>query len=125
MCSIHFSFRLESSIAKIACQSDENDNHGKSTGDSDQKLTISVRFPDERITHFIVKTNYKIQNLKKGILKHKGFPMDQQLRLIYNDVQLQDGLTFGHYNVQDGSTLRLEVRRRKSECEWQTYTESD
>lgn len=118
--------RLESSFAKInlnrcgARQSHVAKNCCKSTADCNAEMNISVKTPDDRSIAFKVKPSTTVGSIKKEISVIEGFAPDQQLRLIYIDRQLQDGLTMSHYNVQNESVLRLEIRRKVSECEWQT-----
>lgn len=92
----------------------------KKCGESAAPMNISVKTPDDRIIPFEVKPCHTVGSVKKRILVVEGFEPDRQLRLIYNDRQLQDGFKLSHYNIQNESTLRLEIRRRVSECEWQT-----
>lgn len=86
-------------------------------------MKISVKTPDERIIPFEVSGSTTVGSIKSKIRDIEGFDPDQQLRLIYVDRQLQDGLTMSHYNIQMDSTLRMEIRRKVSECEWQTLKE--
>lgn len=87
------------------------------------QMQIFVKTPDERIIPFYVGPSTTVGSIKTKIRGIEGFAPDQQLRLIYIDRQLQDGFTMSHYNIQKDSTLRMEIRRKVSECEWQTLNE--
>lgn len=129
---MNFSFsRLESSFAKInlnqwgtrpatgakSCCKSANDPSAS------DPMEISVQTPDKRIIPFKVGPSTTVGSIKTKIRGIEGFASDQQLRLIYVDRQLQDGLTMSHYKIQNKSTLRMEIRRKVSECEWQTLNE--
>lgn len=121
-------FRLESSFTKIGLrQWNERlrtaPNCGESDGNVSVQMKLFVKTPDERILTFEVKSCHTIGSIKKQIQAIEGFAPDQQLRLIYIDRQLQDGFKLSHYNIQNESIMRLEIRRKVSECEWQTLTE--
>lgn len=48
-----------------------------------------------------------IANLKKKIKDRKGFPADEQHRLVFRERELEDDRTVGDYSIQNNSTLNM------------------
>lgn len=109
----------QANVTKKCCKS-ANDSDAFEVGNS---MKIVVKTPDARAIPFDVGPSTTVGSIKTKIRAIEGFTPDQQLRLIYIDRQLQDGLTMSYYNIQTDSTLRMEIRRKVSECEWQTLNE--
>jgi ubiquitin len=58
-----------------------------------------------------VETSDTIADVKQKIQDREGIPPDQQ-RLIFRDVQMQDGYTPADYNVKREDTMHLVLRPR-------------
>ena len=50
-----------------------------------------------------------IDAVKEAVLSREGIPLETQ-RLIYKGKQLEDGLTIGDYNIDNGMELHLILR---------------
>ena len=50
-----------------------------------------------------------IDAVKEAVLSREGIPLEIQ-RLIYKGKQLEDGLTIGDYNIDNGMELHLILR---------------
>ena len=89
--------------------SDPDDNYfGDDTGDM---MQIFVKFGGKKIITLDVENTFTIKNIKAIIMNKEGIPTKQQ-RLLFMDMQLEDGHTISDYNIQKESMLNLVLRLR-------------
>ena len=75
-------------------------------------MQIHVKTAGETTITLNVQKSHTINHVKAVIQQRLYFPMKVQ-RLTYEGVQLEDGMTLGHYNIQNNSTLHLEEETKK------------
>ena len=81
---------------------DPNDNNsGDDTGD----MQIFVQIGSNTIT-MDVENTFTIKNIKAIIMNKEGIPTKHQ-RLLFNDLQPEDGCTLSYYDIQNESELNL------------------
>ena len=86
---------------------DDDDNSGDDDSDSNgSDMQIFVKLPKGKTITMDVGASHTINNIKAIIKDREGIPMKQQ-RLIYQDQQLEDGLTISGYNIKNLATLTL------------------
>ena len=73
---------------------------------------INVTTMTSKIVHALrVSSSTTVEDLKGMIQNVVGTPVDYQ-RLIYSGKQMEDGLSLGHYNVQQNHEIMLVLRMR-------------
>jgi hypothetical protein len=75
-------------------------------------MQIYVKTAGETTITLNVQKSHTINHVKAVIQERLYHPMKVQ-RLTYEGVQLEDGMTLGHYNIQNNSTLHLEEETKK------------
>ena len=75
-------------------------------------MQLYVKTVGETTITLNVQKSHTINHVKAVIQQRLYFPMKVQ-RLTYEGVQLEDGMTLGHYNIQNNSTLHLEEETKK------------
>ena len=75
-------------------------------------MQIYVKTVGETTITLNVQKSHTINHVKAVIQERLYFLMKVQ-RLTYEGVQLEDGMTLGHYNIQNNSTLHLEEETKK------------
>ena len=75
-------------------------------------MQIYVKTAGETTITLNVQKSHTINHVKAIIQERLYHPMKVQ-RLTYEGVQLEDGMTLGHYNIQNNSTLHLEEETKK------------
>ena len=84
--------------------------HKASYDDSDMMQT-SVKHPDGKTITLDVEASHTIATVKTIMKNMEGTPKNQQ-RLLFNDLQLEDGYTLSDYDIQNESMLQLVLRLR-------------
>ena len=75
-------------------------------------LQIFVKTPGGTTITMTLGRSRVVRNIKAVIQARLYHPTKVQ-RLTYEGKQLEDGMTLGHYNIQNDSTLYLEVETKK------------
>ena len=80
--------------------------------DAGEFLQIHVKTPGgTTITMKLCSSNIILQ--VKGVIQARLYHPTKVQRLTYEGKQLEDSMTLGHYNIQNDSTLHLEVETKK------------
>ena len=80
--------------------------------DAGEFLQIHVETPGgTTITMKLCSSNIILQ--VKGVIQARLYHPTKVQRLTYEGKQLEDSMTLGHYNIQNDSTLHLEVETKK------------
>ena len=78
-------------------------------------MQIFVKTHGTTITLY-APASYPVRAIKFQIQEVLGISSTLQ-RLTYDGMQLEDGMTLGHYNIQNGSTLFLQAEGEEPEAE--------
>ena len=82
---------------------DDSDSGDRDSGDM---MQIFVKHPDGKTITLDVEASDTIKNIKSIIMNKAGIPKKQQ-RLLFMDMQLEDGYTLSDYDTQKESELIL------------------
>ena len=85
---------------------DDEDDCDEDDSDSDDMMQIFVKHPGGKTITLDVEASDTIATVKTIIKNKEGTPKKQQ-RLLFMDMQLEDGDTLSDYNIQQNSTLTL------------------
>ena len=83
----------------------DDDKGDDDSADDSGDMQIFVRFGGKTIT-LEVENTFTIKNIKAIIMNMEGIPTKQQ-RLLFMDMQLEDGYAISDYNIQKESELIL------------------
>ena len=72
----------------------------------DSDMQVFVETPEGKTITLDVEASHTICTLKAILKNMLGIPKNQQ-RLIFNDMQLEDGYTISDYNIPDLATLKM------------------
>ena len=81
---------------------DESDVCDSDSGD----MQIFVKTPEGKTITLDVEASDTIENIRAIIMNKEGTPKKQQ-RLLFMDMQLEDGYTISYYGIQKESTITL------------------
>ena len=90
---------------------DDNSGDDDSGDDNSGDYKIFVKHPDGKTITLEVEADTTINNTKVITKNMEGIPTKQQ-RLIFMDLQLEDGCTISDYDIQKESTLHLTMTLR-------------
>lgn len=81
-------------------------DEGEETGD----FTICIKTVQGDTDNYTVSKNMKIEELKNKYCKDKGFNQGTHVKFNFKGKNLEEGKTFGDYDISSDDTLHVLIR---------------